>query len=68
MAWPVVELGAVIKQDQSYVTTLEPVTYKKLSVKLFGRGVVPDKPVDGASILMKKHQFARAGQIIVSEI
>lgn len=52
MAWPVVELGEVIKQDQSYVTTLEPVTYKKLSVKLFGRGVVPDKPVDGASILI----------------
>ena len=68
MAWPIIELSEVIKQDQSYVTALEPVTYKKLSVKLFGRGVVPDKPVDGASILMKKHQFARAGQIIVSEI
>ena len=68
MAWPIVELSEVIKQDQSYVTALEPVTYKKLSVKLFGRGVVRDRPVDGASILMKKHQFARAGQIIVSEI
>ena len=68
MAWPIVELSEVIKQDQTYVTALEPVMYKKLSVKLFGRGVVPDKPVDGASVLMKRHQFAREGQIIVSEI
>ena len=68
MVWPIAELSEVIKQDQTYVTALEPVVYKKLSVKLFGRGVVPGKPVDGASVLMKKHQFARAGQIIVSEI
>ena len=68
MAWPIVELSEVIKQDQTYVTALDPVMYKKLSVRLYGRGVVPDKPVDGASVLMKRHQFARAGQIIVSEI
>ncbi|PCK83271.1 hypothetical protein CPT32_30180 [Rhizobium sophoriradicis] len=68
MGWQKVRLGAVVRQFDEYVTELEPRNYKKLSVKLYGRGVVLDKPADGASLLMKRHQFARSGQIIVSEI
>lgn len=68
MGWPAVKLGEILDQDLDFITDLEPGTYKKLSVKLYGRGVVPDKPVEAHTIRMKKHQIAKEGQIIVSEI
>ena len=68
MGWPVVKLEEVLDQDLDFVTDLEPGTYKKLSVRLYGKGVVPDKPVDAHTVRMKKHQIAKEGQIIVSEI
>lgn len=68
MGWPVVKLGEVLDQDLDFVTDLEPKTYKKLSVKLYGKGVFPDKPVEAHAVRMKKHQLAKEGQIIVSEI
>src|SRR5437016_10800253 len=42
--------------------------YPKLSVKLYGKGVVLDAPADGATLKMKRHQLAKAGQVILSEI
>ena len=68
MGWPVVKLEEVLVQNLDCITALEPVTYKKLSVKLHGRGVVPDKSVDALTVRMNKHQIAKEGQIIVSEI
>jgi type I restriction enzyme, S subunit len=66
--WTEVALGEVLQQDRQYVTELEPKAYKKLSVKLYGRGVTLDPSVNGADVKMEKHQFAKAGQVIVSEI
>ncbi len=63
-----VKLGEVLKQDKNYLDNLEPIKYKKLSVKLYGKGVVLDDSVNGATVRMKKHQLAKAGQVIVSEI
>ena len=68
MGWPLVRLGEVAEQFSEYVTELEPRPYKKLSVKLYGRGVVLDKPADGAEVRMTRHQIASADQVIVSEI
>lgn len=68
MAWQAVPLGEVLVQDKEYITELEPRAYKKLSVKLYGKGVVVDGSVEGTSVSMKRHQLAKAGQIIVSEI
>jgi len=68
MGWPVVKLGEVLDQDLDFVTDLEPGIYKKLSVKLYGKGVLPDKPVEAHAVRMKKHQIAKEGQVIVSEI
>jgi len=67
-AWPKVFLGDVLKQDVQYLSEPEPRLYPKLSVKLYGRGVVLDTPADGGSIKMRKHQLARPGQVILSEI
>lgn len=66
--YPLVVLGEVLIQDRQYVRQLEPCLYPKLSVKLYGRGVALDPPVDGGSVRMPRHQLAKAGQVILSEI
>jgi type I restriction enzyme S subunit len=66
--WPRVPLGEVLSRFSDYVTALEPRVYPRISVRLFGRGAVADGPSDGSMVKMQKHQLARAGQIIVSEI
>jgi len=67
-AWPRISLGEVLKQDTQYFSEPEPRLYPKLSVKLYGRGAVLDTPADGSSVKMRKHQLARSGQVILSEI
>lgn len=66
--WPMVPLGEVLTQYQEYIESPEPRIYPKLSVKLYGKGVLLDTPADGATLKMKRHQIAKAGQIILSEI
>lgn len=66
--YPLVQLAEVLTQDQSYITELEARAYPKLSVKLYGRGVTLDAPADGNAVRMTRHQLAKAGQVILSEI
>ena len=66
--WPIVKLGEVLTHCQEYIDVPEPREYPKLSVRLYGKGVVLDTPADGANLKMKRHQLARAGQVILSEI
>jgi type I restriction enzyme S subunit len=66
--YPLVPLSEVLVQDKEYVTELEPRLYPKLSVKLYGKGVVLTDPADGATVRMKRHQLAKPGQVILSEI
>lgn len=66
--WPAVALENVLTQDTNYVGELEPRAYPKLSVRLYGRGVVLDQPTHGAEVRMTKHQLAKPGQVILSEI
>ena len=66
--WKTVPLAQVLRQDTNYVTELEPITYPKLSVKLYGKGVTLDAPADGANVKMQRHQFSKPGQVILSEI
>jgi type I restriction enzyme, S subunit len=67
-AWPRVKLGKVLHQYKEYIDAPKPREYKKLSVKLYGKGVVLDSPADGSMLKMKRHQIAKAGQVILSEI
>ena len=66
--WPLVELGDVLQHYTEYIDTPAPREYPKLSVKLYGKGVVLDTPAEGAELRMKRHQLAKAGQVILSEI
>ena len=68
MAWPKTQLGEVLTQHTEYIVAPEPRLYPKLSVKLYGKGVTPDTPADGALLKMQRHQLAKAGQVILSEI
>lgn len=67
-AWPKARLREVLTLYQDYIDSPEPCLYPKLSVKLYGKGVVLDAPADGATLRMKRHQIARAGQVVLSEI
>jgi type I restriction enzyme S subunit len=66
--WPMVSLGEVLTHYKDYIDSPEPKTYPKLSVKLYGKGVELDAPTDGTGLKMKRHQLAKAGQVILSEI
>jgi hypothetical protein len=58
---PQVKLSEVLSKNEECIDIPEPKVYPKLSVKLYGKGVVLDSPVDGASLKMKRHQIAKAG-------
>ena len=66
--WPTVSLGDVLTHYTQYIEAPEPREYRKLSVKLYGKGVMLDTPADGTILKMKRHQLAKAGQVILSEI
>src|SRR5436309_8006983 len=66
--WPQVKLGEFLTHYTEYIEAPEPRIYPKLSVRLYGKGVVLDSPADGTSLKMKRHQIAKAGQVILSEI
>src|ERR1700694_5395927 len=67
-SWPRVRLSELLTHYQEYIEAVEPRLYRKLSVKLYGKGVVLDAPADGTLLKMRRHQLARAGQVILSEI
>jgi type I restriction enzyme S subunit len=66
--WSLVPLEEVLTHYQEYIDEPEPKVYPKLSVKLYGKGVVLDTPTDGSTLKMKRHQIAKSGQVILSEI
>lgn len=66
--WQNVALGEVLTHYQEYIDAPEAKIYPKLSVKLYGKGVVLDNPADGTGLKMKRHQLAKSGQVILSEI
>lgn len=68
MTYPLIALSEVLVQFKEYIETPEPKIYPKLSVKLYGKGVILDAPVDGSSLKMQRHQIAKSGQVILSEI
>ena len=67
-SWPLVQLGDVLMHYQEYIEQPELREYSKLSVKLYGKGAVLDAPVYGGDLKMRRHQLAKAGQVILSEI
>lgn len=61
-------LSEVLTPDMEYIEVPEGREYRKLSVKLYGKGVSLDPPTNGAALKMRRHQIAKSGQVILSEI
>ncbi len=66
--WKNVRLEDVITHYHNYIQVPEAREYRKISVKLYGKGVVMDTPANGATLKMQRHQIAKAGQVILFEI
>jgi type I restriction enzyme S subunit len=66
--WRIAKLKEFLKRDRTYITELEDKWYPRISVKWWAKGAVVDKHDYGPDIQMTRHQLAKSGQIIVSEI
>lgn len=66
--WQQVSLGQLLTQHKEYVYELDDKEYPKLSVKLYGKGCFVNGSALGSEVKMQKHQLAKAGQVILSEI
>ncbi len=66
--WRWGQLDEFLTQNREYITELEDKLYPRISVKWWAKGAVVDGYDNGLEVKMNRHQLARAGQIIVSEI
>lgn len=68
LKWPMVVLGDVLRRNERW-TTLDPdSTYRQVTVRLWGKGVVLRGVCGGADIAARQQVEVRAGQFIVSRI
>lgn len=63
-----VTLGSVLSRSNERTSPLPDESYKEITVKLWGKGVVLRRVVDGGEIVGQKRFVARAGQAILSRI
>lgn len=68
MNWPLVKLGDVIQRCEETVTIDPELSYREITVKLWGKGVVLRGVVTGAEIAASRRFVARSGQLILSRI
>lgn len=66
--WTRGRLRDLLVRDEDYVATLPHGRLLRLSVKLYGNGVVAGVESEGESVRLPRHQFAKANQVVVSEI
>lgn len=67
-AWPSVPLGNVLDRSECIIRLDPEVTYKEVTVRTNGKGVVERRQVQGAEIASDRRYTARAGQFIISRI
>jgi len=67
-SWPLVRLGEVLHRAEEMVELKPDVTYRQITVKLWGKGVVLRGLLTGAEIASPRQMVARHGQIILSRI
>ena len=67
-AWPNARLGDLIVKNDAWIEIDPAKTYKELTVRLWGRGIVLRREVVGSEIGSSQRIRVRAGQFIVSRI
>lgn len=68
MAWPKVRLGDVLRRSNRTVSISPDLEYREVTVKLWGKGVIPRGVVSGAKIAGSRRFVAKSGQFIMSRI
>jgi type I restriction enzyme S subunit len=67
-AWQKAKLGGVLSRSDERVEIRPDRTYKQITVRLWGQGVVLRNEVPGVNIRAKTRYIAREGQFILSRI
>jgi type I restriction enzyme S subunit len=67
-AWPTVPLGDVLVRSENTIPLDPETTYKEVTVRMNGKGVVERRQVQGIEIASDRRFKASAGQFIISRI
>lgn len=67
-AWPTVRLGEVLVRSGNTIPLDPETTYKEVTVRMNGKGVVERRQVQGIDIASDRRFKASAGQFIISRI
>ncbi len=66
--WATVSLGDVLRRSELTIPLDPEVTYKEITVRMNGKGVVERRQVQGVEIASDRRYKARSGQFIISRI
>lgn len=67
-AWSQVRLGDVLRRSDRIIPLNPETTYKEITVRLKGKGVIERRQVQGIEIASDRRYEAKAGQFILSRI
>jgi len=67
-AWPTVALGDVLRRSGHMIPLDPEASYKEVTVRINGKGVVERRQVQGIEIAADRRYRARSGQFIISRI
>jgi type I restriction enzyme, S subunit len=67
-AWKEVSLGDVLKRSGETISPQGDASYQEITVRLWGKGVLPRGTVTGTGMVAQRRFVARAGQFILSRI
>jgi len=67
-AWPRVQLGQLLRRSDETIPLLPDGTYREITVRLWGKGVVPRGTVTGIGVAAQRRRLVRKGMLILSRI
>lgn len=66
--WSLIPLGELLQRSNEFVEIDPQRTYRQITVKLWGRGIVLRNEISGGKIAAKKRNVVRSGQFLLSRI
>lgn len=66
--WPTVALGDVLRRSENIIPLDPETTYKEVTVRINGKGVVERRQVQGVEIAADRRYQVKSGQFIISRI
>jgi len=68
VVWPTIPLGDVLRRSENVIPLDPEKTYKEVTVRINGKGVVERRLVQGVEIASDRRYKAKSGQFIISRI